>query len=906
MNLPPAGFFFLPALVLALLAPSLQSASYEWDGGAGSMDWSASTNWNPDGLPGAGDTATLPDTANGRTVVYDSGSTGSVGVLLFEQATPGATNALSVQRNLTNTALVTLGAPAGAEQVTIGSSSAAGCTFVPIGGVVLDSGGELVMSATGNGAGGVNFGNTGGTATLTISGGTLTVAGTAGTTSAGSAANTLSMGLTMTSGALTIDNASGVADRRLLVERAVNVTGGDITTTRVGGGGALQMNTTNQIIFRPSAFDTDITLTLGASAGQSLVTDKTLFVVQARGTGTKTLASTADGLGIGQLQLFDANSSVPSSRTTVKLASDLALTPGAGLPAAQSFGNTHEAGRVDLGLDPAGFILDLSAGAGAGAWTPNASTQSGVTNTVWTLSGPGTLKAGSFNFSAANVTTEISADLVLEAVGGNSSANNLGGNGTLATTAATVFRYAGTAAGNAPATLTSSRNLGDLEVVSGALRLLSNSVGLVQDLRVAGGSLDLQGASRIFSTISLTGGTLANGTYQTGEAEFANLQTGTVSGSLVGAKKLVKNSDGTLTLGGNNNFSNNAVEVIRGTLEITAPGAVNGASALDVRGGTLDLGGNTVNKWFYLTNGGVIQNGTIERTSTTGWTFYDGTLAANVTATGTNVVNITKAGPGTLVLSGTNSARGNLYVSLGTMAISQTGAMSFRIGGAGTNNLIGGTTNGAALLDGLFVFDLSAASTNVGDSWTIVAAALDDSYGPNFLVSGFNGSGGLWTNTVGDVNYVYSQAAGTLTVRSSAPATNNYASWVSRWEAQSGGTFIDTAGADDPDGDGFVNDSEFAFDGNPTSGTPSLLTAVRTGTEAVFSFVVRKDPPGGASYRVQTTTDLAAGPWSDAGIVVTNSPDQTGITLPDEYERRQFVVPAGNRQFFRIEATLPP
>jgi hypothetical protein len=181
---------------------------------------------------------------------------------------------------------------------------------------------------------------------------------------------------------------------------------------------------------------------------------------------------------------------------------------------------------------------------------------------------------------------------------------------------------------------------------------------------------------------------------------------------------------------------------------------------------------------------------------------------------------------------------------------------------------------------------------------------LAKNYGTNFIVSGFNGSGGLWTNTTNGVDYVFSQSTGNLTVGGAAPPTNNYASWVTFWEAESGGAFTNTAGTDDPDGDGFVNDLEFAFDGNPTTGTPSLMTVTSAGTNAVFNYVVRKDPPGGVTYQVQKSTALTNG-WTEAtGLTISNSLDQTGILIPADYERREFIVPASGKDFYRVQGTI--
>ena len=71
---------------------------------------------------------------------------------------------------------------------------------------------------------------------------------------------------------------------------------------------------------------------------------------------------------------------------------------------------------------------------------------------------------------------------------------------------------------------------------------------------------------------------------------------------------------------------------------------------------------------------------------------------------------------------------------------------------------------GAASLDGQFVFNLASASTNNGDTWNIVSNSISATYGTNFLVTGFSGAGGNWTNTTNGVDYVFSQSSGNLTV----------------------------------------------------------------------------------------------------------------------------------------------
>jgi autotransporter-associated beta strand protein len=286
--------------------------------------------------------------------------------------------------------------------------------------------------------------------------------------------------------------------------------------------------------------------------------------------------------------------------------------------------------------------------------------------------------------------------------------------------------------------------------------------------------------------------------------------------------------------------------------------------------------------------------GTIEAGEATAITLGSGTL---VSGPG----NLNKTGAGTLVLAGPAAHLGNTAVNAGALELAPAGSLTFTIGGNGTNNALTGT--GTAQLDGTVLFDLAAASTTDSDSWTVIAPSVGKTYGPGFLVGGFNGSGGTWTLTTNDVTYEFVQSTGVLSVSGDAPV-DNYAAWVGYWQTASGGTFTNTAGDADPDGDGFDNNMEFAFDGNPTVGTPALLTATKSGADAVFNFVARKDPPGGATYQVEATADLAVGPWTNSAVTVSNSLNQTGILVPAEYERREFTVPASAKDFYRVRAAI--
>lgn len=378
----------------------------------------------------------------------------------------------------------------------------------------------------------------------------------------------------------------------------------------------------------------------------------------------------------------------------------------------------------------------------------------------------------------------------------------------------------------------------------------------------------------------------------------------------------------TLTMGQSDTAVNVSGPVFLPTYNLSSSNAVLRAQSITA-GASTNYGAGTIRKINF--GAGTIQNydaatdltisgkdttasGRIEiavASNSSTRTFYadaERTITLEPSAVLTFAGSINKAGPGTLVLEGANVHTGNTAVSEGTLEVTETGSLAFTIGGNGTNNSITGT--GTAVINGQFVFNLAGASTNAGDTWNIVAGSLAKSYGTNFVVSGFNGSGGLWTNTTNGVDYVFSQSSGNLTVGSVAPPTNNYASWVTFWETSSGGTFTNTAGTDDPDGDGFVNNLEFAFDGNPTVGTPALMEVTPAGTNAVFSWIERKNPPGGVTYVVQKSSALTNG-WSAAtGLTISNSLDQTGILIPADYERKEFEVPASGKDFYRVQGTI--
>lgn len=117
--------------------------------------------------------------------------------------------------------------------------------------------------------------------------------------------------------------------------------------------------------------------------------------------------------------------------------------------------------------------------------------------------------------------------------------------------------------------------------------------------------------------------------------------------------------------------------------------------------------------------------------------------------------------------SSANTFTGNIELAGGAadrarFALADGANLNFVIGSSGVNNSISGT--GTATFDGDFMFDLTGASTTVGDSWTIASAA-DQSFGSTFTVAGFASlPADKWLASANGAYYLFDEAAGALSV----------------------------------------------------------------------------------------------------------------------------------------------
>ena len=287
---------------------------------------------------------------------------------------------------------------------------------------------------------------------------------------------------------------------------------------------------------------------------------------------------------------------------------------------------------------------------------------------------------------------------------------------------------------------------------------------------------------------------------------------------------------------------------------------------------------------------------------TTTFNVADATQVALCGAGGTGAV--TKTGLGTLVLSvlspttiSNNTYTGTTAINAGTVVFGDASVQASSIAiasGAAANFTLGAAT---PTTTGSLTFS-NGSTVRVSGTPTTNSA-------PYTLVSASGGVTGTPTLDPAVPGYSLSNSGTSLFLVANSSPVSFYSAWLTNYP-----TLSNTNGTADPDGDGFNNDLEFAFDGNPTFGTASLLTVTSSGSNAVFNFVASTNPAA-VLYTVQATTNLSTSPWADdIGVTasVTNSANQTNppILLAPEYVRREFSLPATNKSFYRVEATIAP
>ena len=185
-------------------------------------------------------------------------------------------------------------------------------------------------------------------------------------------------------------------------------------------------------------------------------------------------------------------------------------------------------------------------------------------------------------------------------------------------------------------------------------------------------------------------------------------------------------------------------------------------------------------------------------------------------------------------------------------------------------------------------------------SGTVINYAISPELPPGLAIDASTGviSG---TSSAAAASAVYtvtaSNAGGSTTAEVTIEVTDNaYDNWAAGYSLDPA---TNGAPGADPDGDGFLNSSEFAFGTNPTTGSPALVRTSTVGGQVVMSWLQRID--SSSAYTVQETSDLALGPWTTSPATVQPG---TGSTPPAGYEWKQISVTPAGKKFYRVTASL--
>ena len=397
-----------------------------------------------------------------------------------------------------------------------------------------------------------------------------------------------------------------------------------------------------------------------------------------------------------------------------------------------------------------------------------------------TMAGSGTQILTGTNTFAGTVSANAGTLIVDGTQGGSVTTKLLGvGGGT--------FDFKGAAAGSSLNFSTTTMAAGGSKIVAdattgnatinlGTLSGSTNTAGATLDLAEVGGN-----TATITTTSGLTDGTLGSHivfTNQAGVTTWATANTSTSAPFTVGAYS--GDTTALVTTGGSSTTNYNIGSGTQNQTGATTTGLVRitdtaGVGALDLQGKTLTLG-NAAGTGGILFNGtssytiqdsaggGILRSGTGDKEVII-QNYGSGGASLTISATiGDNSASagpyaLVLAGPGTTVLTGTNTYTGATYLEGGIVNFNKLANLG--TGSTSTLNFAGGTLQYASPTAGGNTADITTKTINVAAAGgTIDTNGNNVAFGSNF---GNNGTTG------GGLTFIDSNAApGILTINSSA------------------------------------------------------------------------------------------------------------------------------------------
>jgi autotransporter-associated beta strand protein len=659
----------IPAASMLLRAHTAKAATQYWDvNGNGTWD-TASLDWsgNSTGTGGTGDVAF----GNGSDAVFSTSAVtaGDIAItttnvsahsITFNGTNPTnftftSDGLLTLGASGTSSTIITLSSGAGAvtfqggvafqqnATATLVNNSSSLLTFAGAIGSSAPTGNNNILSITGNGSGGFTF-----------SGG---IVNNYGSPNAGN--NTSVIVNTANSTVTTLSGANTYTGNTTVSAGTIDITGTLGNTAIVVKGGTFSLQ-------NASAVSQNTITVVGGALTETVVNALSGNAALTVSSGTATLSSANNFTGptsvTGTLQLKDSNAIASSALT---------LNSGATLQLRSDGNTTFAPATITSAVSGAAMTIDVN----------NANPAGGDT-----VSG-NTLTLGNITFNQNNVTKQINV------TGGNGYALSLGA----------ITDAFGTSGG--PYNFTINATTAPVTIASFAASAWSNNLILEGGNNITfTGNLTEQSAGDLEVTIQ------GSGTVVTldGTTVGSTGTHGTIFNLASGATLNVNNSGALITTSHNGNFAagKQGFFIAGGTLDNTSGGNITetnnpllylngdfsfgGTGNLSLGTGAVSLGTtsgatrtittNSANAGTALTIGGIISNGN---------------------GTPTPAINLAKAGPGTLILTGVEAYTGTTAVNAGTLQL-KTGSLltssgvSIGSSSAGTLSIAGNYTIGSA------------------------------------------------------------------------------------------------------------------------------------------------------------------------------------------------------------------
>ncbi len=312
---------------------------------------------------------------------------------------------------------------------------------------------------------------------------------------------------------------------------------------------------------------------------------------------------------------------------------------------------------------------------------------------------------------------------------------------TLASTAGTAgtatISDTGSNTINAPIALGSNLGVG---VASGGLLTVAGSISGSFSLSVSGGgALILSGSNTYTGTTTISGGNLQIGSGGT---------VGSVAGNIVDDGALVFDRSDNPTFAGVISGSGSLVQAGSGLLVLDAANTYTGGTTIST--GSLQIGsGGTV---------GSVAGNIVDKGALVFDCLDNSTFAGVISGSG----SLTQAGPGMLVLSGSNTFTGTTMISAGTLVLANSNALENSAAAVNAANSLAFASTGTFNLGGLSGSGSLALSNTAGSA---IALVIGGNNANTTYAGAIGGPGSLAKNGTGSFTLAAANTyAGTTTI----------------------------------------------------------------------------------------------------------------------------------------------